>query len=249
MGTKRMRLVAYTRVSTEAQVRDGVSLKAQRGRLAAYCKAHGHQLVRVETDDGVSGNVPPEKRAGLARALAALRAREADGILVLKLDRLSRRVRDVLDLIDEAKRKKWNVASVEENLDTSTAMGRFTVKILASLAEMEREQTGERTRVGLDQVAREGRARSRFAPFGYRTHDGGIEQQKGDRRQLVEHAAEQAVLSKIERLRQRGLGARRIAARLNAKAVLNPRTASVWNYRAVERALATAKRRRLLHAA
>ena len=76
-----------------------MSLKDQATRLRAYCTAHGAKIVAIESDEGVSGKVPPSRRVGLSRALAMIRAGEADGLLVLELDRLSRTVRDVLDLV------------------------------------------------------------------------------------------------------------------------------------------------------
>jgi len=79
----------------------------------------------------------------------------------------------------------------------ATAAGRFTLTILAALASLEREQTAERTRLALEHVARQGRARSRFIPFGWTTASGGVEQEKGDRQQLVSHKAEQRVLGRI----------------------------------------------------
>ena len=99
-----MRLVGYVRVSTEEQATEGVSLDAQRERLKAYALAHGAELLAIESDEGVSRKVSPEKRPGLTTALTRVRAGEADGLLVLKLDRLSRTTRDVLDLVDERAR-------------------------------------------------------------------------------------------------------------------------------------------------
>ncbi|UCF41683.1 MAG: recombinase family protein, partial [Gemmatimonadota bacterium] len=102
-------LVGYCRVSTEEQAREGVSLDAQRKRLAAYCTAHGFELAGVESDEGLSGGVPPAQRPGLTRALEQVRRGEAAGLVVVKLDRLSRSVRDVLDLADSAQCTDWRL--------------------------------------------------------------------------------------------------------------------------------------------
>ena len=163
-----LQLIGYVRVSTEEQARQGVSLDAQRDRLRAYCAAHGHSLAGIEADEGVSGKVPPGRRPGLSRALAAVRAGRAGGLLAVRLDRLSRSTRDVLDLADDSARRGWRLVSVDEALDTGTAAGRLVLTVLAGLAQMEREQVGERVRAAMDRVAREGRPRSRFAPFGAR---------------------------------------------------------------------------------
>ena len=119
-----LRLVGYSRVSTEEQAVTGVSLDGQESRLRAYVTAHGGELVALERDEGVSGKVSPERRVGLARALSCVRSGEADGLLVVKLDRLSRSTRDVLDLVDEARRRDWRLVSVSEHLDTGSAAGR-----------------------------------------------------------------------------------------------------------------------------
>jgi site-specific DNA recombinase len=167
-------------VSTEDQAREGVSLEAQRERLAAYATAHGLELVGVEVDAGISGKVAPSQRPGLARVLELVRNDAADGVVVLKLDRLSRSTRDVLDLVDECGRAGWRLVSVSEHLDTATAAGRLVLTVLAALSQMEREQVAERTCFAMDAIAREGRGRSRFTPYGWRTADGGTENRKGD---------------------------------------------------------------------
>src|SRR5262245_57246388 len=113
-----VRLVLYARVSTEDQADHGVSLAAQRERLAAVVAAHGYEAIRVEVDAGISGKTPPLRRPALARALAAVRAGEADGIAVLKLDRLSRSTTDTINLVESAERDGWRLLSVSESLDT-----------------------------------------------------------------------------------------------------------------------------------
>ena len=99
---------------------------------------------------------------------------------------------------------------------------------------------GERTREALAHVAREGRARSRFVPFGTRNADGGTEQVKGDRRRLVPYEAEQRVLARIVALRDAGQGARRIARALNAESCTNPwQPGRPWSRSAVDSLLRT----------
>ena len=241
-----LRLVGYVRVSTEDQATNGVSVDAQMDRLRAHALAHDYELIDIEADEGVSGKVAPNRREGLGRALTRVRAGEADGVTFLKLDRLSRSVRDILKLADEAKRRGWHIVSVQEHIDTSSASGRFTLGVLALLAQMEREQIGERTSLGMVQVAREGRARSRFLPFGYRIQG---EPDKttltsGDRRPLVEHSGEMDLLAKIIILRESGLGAQRIAKSLNRGGAINPRTMRPWTTPTVAAILRTIKRRR-----
>lgn len=202
----------------------------------------GAELLALERDSGVSGKVAPSERPGLLRALGAVRGGAADGLLVLKLDRLSRSTRDVLDLVDETRRDGWRLVSVSEHLDTGTAAGRLVVTVLAALSQMEREQVGERTRFALAAVARQGRARSRFTPFGWRTA-AGSEVRSGESGALGVEAGEQAILRTLLRGRKRGIGARRLASRLNGRGTMNPHTGRPWTPETIATILRTYDRR------
>lgn len=234
--------IGYARVSSRGQATNGISLATQRRRLNAYATAVGARLVGIETDVA-SGATPPAKRPGAAQALARVARGEATGLLVCSLDRLSRGVRDVLDLAESAQREGWRLASVGEHLDTATPHGRFALTLLAALSALERERLSARTKEAMVQIAREGRARSKRTPIGWRTADGETEVQRGDRRPLVEHPDEQRVLHRIQRLRRRGLGARRIARALNEAGLVHPRSGQPWDPRRVHELLATLARR------
>lgn len=238
-------MIGYVRVSTEEQAQHGVSLAAQRDRLAAHSSAHGYELIAVEADEGMSGKIDPRKRPGLCRALDQIREGGADGLVFLKLDRLSRSVRDILKLADEAKRRGWHIASVAEHIDTSTASGKFTLGVLALLAEMERDQVSERTTMGMQQLAKEGRARSRFLPFGYRIEGepDATTLSPGEHRTLVEYGEEMRILRRMFDLKRGGLGAQRIAKTLNAEGTLNPRSNREWSTPNVAGILRSAEKR------
>ncbi len=238
-------LFGYCRVSTDDQYRNGISLDVQRDRLEAYAQAHGFTLAGVEEDPGISGSVPLSRRPGFGRVLAALDSGEASGVLILKLDRLSRNTRHVLDLVDRSRREKWRLVSVSESLDTGTAAGRLVVTVLAALAEMERDQVSERTRLALDKIARDGRARSRLLPFGYRTTANPDETTvtAGDRSMLIPHKEEQKVLKRMLALRNGGQGPRKIARSLNDAGIRNPRTGKDWSFNHIQVLLRTVDRR------
>ncbi len=141
-----MKVIAYTRVSTEEQATQGVSLAAQEAKLRAYCDLYGHELVEVIIDAGQSAKTL--NRPGLQQALAALKTGRADGLLVLKLDRLTRSVRDLGELL-EGYFQTSALLSLQEQCDTSTAAGRLVLNLLTSVAQWEREATGERTKTAL----------------------------------------------------------------------------------------------------
>jgi site-specific DNA recombinase len=226
-------LIGYCRVSTDEQADSGVSLAAQRERVEAYAKAAGFVLSRVVEDGGVSGSVHPSKRPAMSWALAEVRAKRAGGIVALKLDRFSRRLRDTMDLLDDSSRRGWRLVSVSETLDTGSATGRLIVHILAALAQMEREQCSERTKAGMEQLCREGRRRSGRAPFGWGFLDG----------DLVVNEEERAILGAMLASRGEGRGSSRVAATLNDAGTENPRTGGAWTPGTVAAILRTHDRR------
>lgn len=149
-----MKAIGYIRVSTEEQAQSGLGLEAQRTRVTAYATAMGIELLDVVEDAGISAKTMD--RPGLQAVLARIASGEAEGLIVLKLDRLSRSVRDTLDLVQSSRDDGWRLISVNELLDTGTATGRAVVTILAALSEMEREQIGERTSAALQALKARG---------------------------------------------------------------------------------------------
>src|SRR4051812_40067194 len=138
------RVIAYLRVSTASQADEGVSLDAQRSKLEAYARAVDLTIVEVVVDAGVSAKTLD--RAGLKRALALLDTGAASGLLVAKLDRLTRSVRDLGDLVDRYFSHRFALLSVADAIDTRSAGGRLVLNVLASVSQWEREAIAERTR-------------------------------------------------------------------------------------------------------
>ncbi len=242
---QRERVVAYVRVSTSEQAASGLSLSAQRSRIAAFCRARDFELASVEEDAGESGSVPPVQRPGLQRALRLLETRKASGLIVLRLDRLSRSAMHTLGLAELFTRRGWQLISVHENLETNTPAGRLFIAVLAGMNQHEREVIADRTKAALARLAKEGRPRSRMLPFGFRLRGlpRALTVPRGTDRKLVAHHGEQALLQRILRFRAAGLGPRRIAARLNKAGDCNPRTGCEWSPSLIQRLIATADRR------
>lgn len=201
------KVVAYMRVSTEQQADQGNSLDAQRARLVSYAAAMELEIVAFEVDAGLSASTL--ERPGLQAALGALESGEADGLLVVKLDRLTRSVRDLLVLVDEYFHDS-SLLSVSESIDTRSAAGRMLLKILTTIGEWEREAIGERTSAVLQHMKAEGMFTGGFPPYGYRLVDGS----------LVEDWNEQCNVGVARNMRAGGSTLRAIAARLGT----NPRT-------------------------
>lgn len=199
-----MRVVGYCRVSTEEQAREGVSLDAQEQKLRMYAELYGLELVAVIRDSGVSAK--SLDRPGLGEALAALDTGAAEGLLVAKLDRLTRSVRDLGTLLDGYFAARFSLLSVADQIDTRTAGGRLVLNILASVSQWEREAIGERTKAALAYKKSQG-AHVGAPRLGARVEGGA----------LVADASEAATVARIQELAAEGCSLRAIAATLAAE--------------------------------
>jgi DNA invertase Pin-like site-specific DNA recombinase len=141
-----VRALGYVRVSTDEQAGSGLGLDAQRRKLRAEARARGWQLELV-VDEGLSAK--DLKRPALADALQRLDKRQADVLVVAKLDRLSRSVADFGGLLDRAGKRGWSVVCLDLGVDTTTPVGEFTANVVASASQYERRLIGQRTREAL----------------------------------------------------------------------------------------------------
>lgn len=144
-----MRIAGYTRVSTDEQADSGLGLEAQRQLIEATATARGWDLVRIETDAGVSGTVALGARPGFATILADLEAGEIDGVVVAKLDRLSRRLAHTVEFLDQVDRNQWHLSVLDVNIDTSTAAGRLVANLMGSVNQHFRDIIAENTKAAL----------------------------------------------------------------------------------------------------
>jgi len=203
---KTARAVAYLRVSTDKQAEHGVSLDAQRAKVEAYASLYDLDLVDVVVDAGVSAKTL--ERPGLGRALAMLEGDEADAILVVKLDRLTRSVGDLGHLLDTYFAPgRWALMSVSENIDTRSAAGRLVLNVLASVAQWEREATGERTRAALAFKKQKGEYTGGRPPYGWRVAADGVH--------LEVYPPEQTVIVEARRAREEGMSYRKVSLYLD----------------------------------
>ena len=212
--------VVYVRVSTEEQARFGVSLEAQDSRTNSYCTMSGLPVVETVRDEGVSAAKAFSKRPGGMRVMDLLRSGQVRHIVALKLDRLFRDAEDAL-----RQTKEWDRAGVAlhlvdmggQTLNTSTAMGRFFLNMLAAFAELERNMIAERTSTALQHKKASGAV---YGPTPYGFDRSGP--------QLVPNPTEALIVQQVRRLRRDGMSFRCIADRLNAQSVATKRGKSVW---------------------
>ena len=225
-----MKVIGYVRVSTEEQATNGQSLDAQRAKLEAYASLYDLELVEIITDAGASAK--SLNRPGLQDALAKLRRGAADGLVIAKLDRLTRNVGDWQKLIDAyfGEKAGKQLFSVADSIDTRTAAGRLVLNVLLSVAQWEREAIGERTRDALQHKIAKGE-RCGKVRFGYEL--------AADGKTLVAVPTEQEAIALMKELRAAGQTLRDIAAELNRRNVAT-KEGGQWKHTTVSGILARA---------
>jgi site-specific DNA recombinase len=220
-----MKTFGYVRVSTDRQADQGVSLEAQEAKIRAMATVQGVELSEVIVDGGESAK--SLNRPGMERLLSMVNAGEVKAVIIAKLDRLTRSVKDLCSLLELFEKRKVSLVSVAESLDTGSAAGRLVITIMAAVSQWEREAIGERTRDALRHKRNQGQ-RVGTIPFGSRLADDG--------EHLEPDPGEQAAVAEIRRLRREGTTLRGIAAALNHRGQ-RTRRGTPWRLESVVRVL------------
>lgn len=165
-----MKAVSYARVSTEEQAREGFSLGAQDEKNFQFIKTMDWNFIGYYVDPGKSGK--DLKRPEMQRLLGDLGESKFNVVVVTKLDRLTRNIGDLYDLINLFDKKSIKLVSITENIDTSTAMGRMFVFMLGIFAQWYRENLAEDVTRGMSARASKGMRNSLVPIFGYTYVDG-----------------------------------------------------------------------------
>lgn len=160
-----MKTAIYIRVSTEEQVKEGYSISAQKQKLKAFCISQGWDAAGIYVDEGISAK--DTNRPELQRMVKDIKEGKIECVLVYRLDRLTRSVFDLYKLLEVFEEHDCKFKSATEVYDTTTAMGRMFITIVAALAQWERENMGERIAFGYAEKARQGKWPLNFPPFGY----------------------------------------------------------------------------------
>ena len=143
-----MDVVGYVRVSTSEQAESGLGLEAQRRAIRAEVERRGWRLVGIHEDAGASGS-SRAKRPGLAEAIGTVDSGTAQGLVVAKLDRLSRSLLDFAGVMAESQRNGWALVILDVQVDTSTPAGELVANVMATFAQFERRLIGQRTKAAL----------------------------------------------------------------------------------------------------
>lgn len=224
-----VRAAVYARVSTDEQADHGTSLDEQVRRCEAYCVAHGWTVVATHREEGVSGTLA--SRPQLDQLMRSARRGELDAIVVAKLDRWGRSMRNLSAVLGDLDDLHVRFASVAEAIDSSTPSGRLLRNVLGAIAEFEREAIIERTSSGLRAVARGGWWPGGPPPYGYRV------EREANRSQLMIDDREAATLRfAVECIVDRRMTTWQTAAELNARGHV-PRRSPRWTHHNLRRLL------------
>lgn len=205
------RAAIYARVSTEDQAHNGVSLDAQVSRCIDYVASLNYQLIDTAVDAGLSAK--STDRPGLKRILSLVNKKKIQHVITLKLDRLSRRTIDALNLVETLAKKNVRLHLVGENgsVDSDNPDDEFMLTLKAGVAQLERKKIAERTRFALARKRQLNQRISRHAPYGYTFIDG----------MVIEEPHEQRVILKIKELHGNGYTIRGIIAELTKEGIFN----------------------------
>lgn len=221
MNAKRSkRAIGYCRVSTDRQANEGVSLDAQRQAVRAWATANGYNLGKLHVDAGISA-----KRADNRPALQAAIADACNppaALVVYSLSRLARSVRDTINIAERLDKAGADLVSLTEKIDTTSASGKMVYRMLAVLAEFERDIVSERTKAGLAHKRANGEKLGGDVPYGFTV----VEERRDNGhavKTLQPDPTEQKGIALACRLHGRGKKLREIAATMEERGYLTKR--------------------------
>jgi DNA invertase Pin-like site-specific DNA recombinase len=219
-----MKVVAYLRVSTDRQAEEGLGLEVQEQAIRAWAKDAGQRIVSWHRDAGVSGSNGLDTRQALPEALAAVRGRQAAGVVVYRLDRLARDLILQETLLAEIRRigaDVFSTSAAEAGYladDPDDPSRRLIRQVLGAVSEYERSMIALRLRSGRRLKAERGGFAYGSPPYGWRAEG----------RELVEDPTEQAALARIRELRAGGASLRQIADILSSEGH-HPKRGGAWH--------------------
>ena len=200
------KIAIYIRVSTEDQVREGYSLEVQREYLTNFAKQQGYEVFEVYADEGISAG--STERPALQKLLADAKQKKFDLVLVYKIDRFSRRLKDLLNLVEKLESYGIGFKSATEPFDTTNSAGKLMFQQLGSFAEFERNRHAERVFPGMVKSIQKGNWHgSKHSPFGYHYNK--------EKKLLEVNKREAKIVQLIFRMRLAGKSIQRITDYLN----------------------------------
>lgn len=208
MDDKKYVVGLYPRVSTEDQFRNGHSLDEQKERMLKLCDYKNYEVYKVYEDAGISAK--NMNRPAFQEMIQDIKDGKINKIIVYKLDRLTRSIKDLEEICTFLEENNCSLESMCEDINTSTANGKFFIRMLTILAQLEIERTSERTKFGMVGAVKKGHFVGR-PPIGY---------DKADKK-LVVNDIESEVIRRIFDLYIKGVAANAITKLLNEEKALN----------------------------
>ena len=208
MDDKKYVVGLYPRVSTEDQFKHGHSLDEQKERMLKLCDYKNYEVYKVYEDAGISAK--NMNRPAFQKMIQDVKDGKINKIIVYKLDRLTRSIKDLEEICIFLEDNHCSLESMCEDINTSTANGKFFIRMLTILAQLEIERTSERTKFGMVGAVKKGHFVGR-APIGYDKVD----------KKLVINDLESEVIRRIFDLYIKGTAANAITKLLNEEKVLN----------------------------
>ena len=227
-----MDAIGYIRVSSEEQQDSALSLEAQRASISAYCTFKSLNLIRIVSDEAISGGKPISERPGGSELYAIVQDPSSPVVAVVatKLDRMFRDALDCLKVNSLLTTNGVALHLLDLNVDTSNAMGKAFLTIAAAFAELELNRGKERTRDALAALKRRGVSLG-GVPFGSTTCE------ETDQRVFTVDTGESQVIEMMEKLRSSGYTYQRIADELNEAGIPTKRGGASWKRGTVHRIL------------
>lgn len=210
--TEKRKAIAYTRVSISEKAMREISLKAQRVEVTTQAERSDVTIVKILTDTDESASTL--NRPAMSELITQIDSGRIDAVIISKLDRLTRRIKDFMSLLQRMKKAKRadggkgvDLISSAESLDTGNETGQIVINIMDSVSQWDREVIGERTSATLQELKAQGRTTGN-PPFGYAVGEGGV---------LIENEREQAILKRVTQLREQGKTWQTVADTLTAE--------------------------------
>ena len=216
-------VIGYVRVSTGAQAEEGVSLSAQKAKIRQWADLNDYEVLSIHEDAGLSG-AKMAQRPGLHEAITHA-CMNKGALVIYSLSRLARSTRDTLSISEQLSKAGAELVSISEKIDTTSASGKMVFRLLAVLAEFERDQVSERTKLALQHKRSEGKRISRYAPYGFDLSP--------DHSELLHNPREAAVITQIAKHGANGRSAGWIAKRLTEKGIPTKQGRTVWSAKVV----------------
>ncbi|GAI03021.1 unnamed protein product [marine sediment metagenome] len=217
------KVVGYIRVSTEEQAKNGLSLRSQESTIRTYVKLKKLSPVEIIADSGSGKSLD---REGMRKLISLCEQGEVSHLIVYKMDRLTRKTRDLLELVEDVfVAKSVCFHSVSENVDTTGPLGKFFLTVMGALAQMERELIVERTKDALQEKKRNGEPLGPPA-LGFTAED----------KKRVKNHQELEIVAYIKKLKRKRLSQRDIAKRLNEEGIRTKRGGN-WHHSTIAKIL------------